>query len=103
MIRRKIKTSQEIVGAERLTTKHWFGTLENGWRPFTERDYAIAKEMTDRLCAFAKNGDPNAKDYTLWAHGGASALAFGNECTEVKNPSMLGLWKTMLTNHAPGE
>ena len=82
---------------------YWFGTLENSWRPFTERDYAIAEEMTDRLCAFAKNGDPNAKDYPLWAHGGASALAFGNECTEVKNPSMPRLWKTMLTNHAPGE
>ena len=39
---------------------YWFGTLENCWRPFTEKDYALAEEMSSRLCAFASSGNPNA-------------------------------------------
>jgi para-nitrobenzyl esterase len=28
---------------------YWFGTLENCWRPFVEKDYELSKEMSDRL------------------------------------------------------
>ena len=82
---------------------YWFGTLDNGWRPFNEKDRALAEEMTDRLCAFAKNGDPNAKDYVLWNRGGEKALILGDKETKEGNPSTFKLWVTMFTNKAPGE
>lgn len=82
---------------------YWFGTLENCWRPFAERDRALSHEMVDRLCAFAKSSDPNCEGYIAWAPGGKTALAFGDEKTAVKKPSKLKLFGTMLTNKAPGE
>ena len=82
---------------------YWFGTLENSWRPFTKKDYALAEEMTDRLCAFAKTGDPNLNEYTRWESGGKKALTMGDDKTKEGSPSMLKLWVTMFTNKAPGE
>ena len=82
---------------------YWFGTLDNCWRPFTEHDRALSCEMVDRLCAFAKNTDPNCEGYTAWNPGGKVALAFGDGETTSKNPSKLKLWGTMFTNNAPGE
>ena len=82
---------------------YWFGTLENCWRPMTEKDYALSEEMTDRLCAFAKSGDPNAKDYVSWRSGGDKALVFGDKDTAEGKPNKAKLWFTMFTNKAPGE
>lgn len=82
---------------------YWFDTLDNGWRPFNEKDRAIAEEMSDRLCAFAKNGDPNTGDYVEWKAGGKKALIIGDKDTVMSNPSTLKLWITMFTNEAPGE
>ena len=82
---------------------YWFGTLDNCWRPFNEKDRAIAEEMSDRLCAFAKNGDPNTEKYVEWKAGGKRALIIGDKDTAMKNPSNLKLWVTMFTNEAPGE
>ena len=82
---------------------YWFGTLENCWRPFTEKDYALSEEMSDRLCAFAKNADPNLTDYPVWERGGKLAMTFGDNDTKSSRPSSLKLWATMLTNEAPGE
>ena len=82
---------------------YWFGTLDNCWRPFTERDRALSDEMSDRLCAFAATGNPNTADYATWQEGGNAALAFGDISTEIKNPAALKLWVTMFTNKAPGE
>ena len=82
---------------------YWFGTLNNSWRPFDAKDEALSLEMTDRLCAFAKNGDPNAEGCIEWTAGGKSALVLGDEDTKVSSPSMLKLWVTMFTNKAPGE
>lgn len=82
---------------------YWFGTLKNCWRPFTEKDYALAEEMTDRLCAFARSADPNAEGYTEWSSGGDKALTLGDKETALSNPSKLKLWVTMFTNKAPGE
>ena len=82
---------------------YWFGTLDNCWRPFCDKDRAISEEMSDRLCAFAKNSDPNTGDYIQWQAGGKQAIAWGDEDTAVKNPSSFKLWKTMFTNEAPGD
>jgi para-nitrobenzyl esterase len=82
---------------------YWFGTLDNCWRPFEEKDRALAEEMTDRLVAFAKNADPNADGYTKWNSGGEKALVLGDKETTEGNPSSLKLWVTMFTNKAPGE
>ena len=82
---------------------YWFGTLQNCWRPFEDKDYALAEEMTDRLCAFAKNGSPNLDSYTEWEKGGKEALMLGEGDTHMGNPSRLKLWKTMFTHNPPGE
>ena len=82
---------------------YWFGTLENCWRPFTEKDYALAEEMSDRLVAFAKTESPNAAKYSEWQRGGKSALVLGDKETKALKPSKAKLWWTMFTNEAPGE
>ena len=82
---------------------YWFGTLDRCWRPFTDKDRALAEEMTDRLCAFARNADPNTPDYTEWKPGGRSALVLGDRDTAEFKPSMIKLWVTLFTNKAPGE
>ena len=82
---------------------YWFGTLDNGWRPFTEKDEKLSSEMVDRLCAFVKNASPNVDGLPEWSEGGDSALIFGDNATRMGNPSKFKLWATMLTNKAPGE
>ena len=82
---------------------YWFGTLDNCWRPFNEKDRALAEEMTDRLCAFAKTASPNADGYVEWHSGGESAIILGDKDTKEGNPSGFKLWVTMFTNKAPGE
>ena len=82
---------------------YWFGTLENCWRPFGEKDYALSEEMVERLCAFAKTASPNADGYNEWSSGGDRAMTFGDGESEQKKPSLFKLWVTMFTNKAPGE
>ena len=82
---------------------YWFGTLENCWRPFDGKDRALAEEMSDRLCAFAKTAEPNSAGLPEWHSGGENALVFGDRDTKEGNPSMFKLWVTMFTNKAPGE
>ena len=82
---------------------YWFGTLDNCWRPFGERDRRLSCEMVDRLCAFAKSGEPNTPEYVEWHSGAARALVLGDSDTKEAKPSALKLWVTMFTNEAPGE
>ena len=82
---------------------YWFGTLENGWRPFTEKDKALSEEMTDRLCEFARTSNPNTPSNVEWKAGGKKALVLGDKETALGTPSSLKLWVTMFTNEAPGE
>ena len=82
---------------------YWFGTLNNCWRPLTEKDFALSNEMSDRLVAFAKTGNPNIPNGIEWKPNSKQILAFGDNHTTLKTPSKLKLWKTMFTNKAPGE
>ncbi len=82
---------------------YWFGTLKNGWRPFTERDYAISEQMTDYLTSFAKNAVPVSENGIEWQSGHQKAVCFGDKESKMGNPNTLKLWWTMFTNEAPGE
>ena len=84
---------------------YWFGTLENGWRPFEQKDYEISDQMTTYLCNFAKNGNPNGENQPIWNtyNDGKKVMHFGEGKTEMKNPSLLRLIKIMFTNKAVGE
>lgn len=45
---------------------YWFGTLENCWRPFEEKDYQLSDAITAYLCNFAKTGNPNGEGLVQW-------------------------------------
>ncbi len=47
--------------------RYVFETLDRSWRPYTERDHAVASAMADYLAAFAKAGNPNAEGLPVWA------------------------------------
>ena len=86
---------------------YWFGTLENGWRPFEEKDYALSNQMVDYLCNFVRSGDPNkAAQLPTWIASGKGqnrVLIIGEQDTRMAKPNMLKMIHTMLTNKAVGE
>ena len=85
---------------------YWFGTLENGWRPMTDKDRALSDQMASYLCNFARNGDPNGDDLPRWMPFGKAqqkALRMGEGETRMGAPGMLKMFCTMLTNKAVGE
>ena len=82
---------------------YWFGTLDNCWRPFEQKDYDLAEEMTDYLTAFAKTGKPNCEGGAQWKCDAKRPLTFSDSETQHAKPSKLKLWYTMFTNSAPGE
>lgn len=43
-----------------------FSTLDFNWRPFTDTDRLISKQLSDALCAFAESGDPNCEAIPQW-------------------------------------
>lgn len=43
-----------------------FSTLDFNWRPFTDADRLISKQLSDALCAFAESGDPNCEAMPQW-------------------------------------
>lgn len=82
---------------------YWFGTQKNCWRPFENKDFELSDEMGDRLVAFARTGSPNVKDKVEWKADGKTCIIFGDNETKIGSPSVMKMWKTMFTNHAPGE
>lgn len=53
-----------------------FSTLENNWRPFEETDYHIAEQLSDAICAFARNGDPNTPLLPPWQADYRAPMSF---------------------------
>ena len=85
---------------------YFFGTLANGWRPFTEHDYKISDAMSTALCNFAKTGNPNNPGTDTWKQTSKSQkqmMVWGEELPHIAKPSKLKMWKTMLTNKNVGE
>ena len=82
---------------------YWFGTLENCWRPMTDKDYLLSDQMTDYLCNFVKTGTPNAPGMPTWKQAAGECLRLGEGPTRMGKPNMLKLAYTMLTNKAVGE
>ena len=85
---------------------YFFGTLANGWRPFTEYDYKLSDAMATALCNFAKTGNPNEAGSDVWkqtTNGQKKMMIWGEEMPHFGKPSTLKMWKTMLTNKNVGE
>ncbi len=43
-----------------------FSTLDFNWRPFEEIDYTISNQLSEAICAFAKNGCPDCDVIPEW-------------------------------------
>lgn len=84
---------------------YWFGTLDNGWRPFDEKDRDLSDKMTTYLCNFAKNGNPNDESIPEWTSQTVAkkAAILGEGDVRMGNPNMAKLIFTMLTNKSVGE
>ena len=86
---------------------YWFGTLDNCWRPMEQKDRELSDLMTDYLCNFAKNGDPNrAAQVPTWIASDKTqkrVMVLGEKPAAMKKPSVLKMVGTMLTNKAVGE
>lgn len=82
---------------------YWFGTLGNCWRPTGKEDYLISDNMTDYLCNFVKNGNPNAEGLALWnkCEKDDDVMSFG-ACASKKG-RMKRLIINTLTNKPVGE
>ncbi len=85
---------------------YWFGTLDNGWRPFTEKDRQLSEEMVSYLTNFAKTGDPNGSGLAEWKaqeEGQDLVMRLGEEPSHMGDVSMEKLYETMRSSHAEGE
>lgn len=85
---------------------YWFGTLDNGWRPWENKDRILSEQMASYLTNFAKTGDPNGEGLPKWeavTGKGSPVLRLGQEDTRMGKPNMAKLIWTMLTHKAVGE
>lgn len=85
---------------------YWFGTLKNGWRPFEQKDFDISDAMSDYLCNFAKNGNPNGDGRIEWKpakEGQKEVMRIGEGEIRMGKVSKAKLLWTTLTNKNVGE
>ena len=70
-----------------------------------DKDYKISEQMTDYLCNFAKNGDPNGQHQPTWnpVSEKKQVLLIGENPTRMGKANNLKLTAIMLTNKAVGE
>lgn len=83
---------------------YWFDTLDNGWRPWTDKDRRLASLMSDYLVNFVKGGNPNGEGLPTWesAQSCKGAMFLGEGEERMSNPKKLKLWYTMMTNKNVG-
>ena len=85
---------------------YFFGTLANGWRPFTEHDYKLSDAMSTALCNFARTGNPNEPGTDIWkmtSKDQKQMMIWGEKMPHMGKPSAFKMWKTMLTKKNVGE
>lgn len=64
-----------------------FKTFMRAWRPWTGRDFEVARDMNTYWANFAKNHNPNGAGLPVWEPYTAAkpeVMYFGNEKTEMK-------------------
>lgn len=79
---------------------YWFGTLDNGWRPWEEKDRELSAQMVDYLLDFCRKGNPNGTGRPEWvaaADRNPRALCLGEKKTHMGRPSKLKQALTMVT------
>ena len=77
---------------------YWFGTLGNCWRPMTEKDYALSRQMVAYLCNFVRTGNPNQEGLPVWIAADKrqkKVLWLGEQDTHMEKPPMKKLRRTM--------
>ena len=85
---------------------YWFGTLDNCWRPFEKLDYQLSDIMTDYLCNFAKNGNPNGDNLPEWTATKTQAdpvLRWGDAGVRMEQPDIEKLEEIFRTVKPVGE
>lgn len=83
-----------------------FGTLDNGWRPFTEWDRQLSDAMVKYIAGFVKKGDPNGGELPVWepvAKGQRKVMRFGDSGIRMGGVNRWKLIHTMLTKPNVGE
>ena len=63
---------------------YWFGTIQDSWRPITQRDRELADQMSRYLVQFAKSGSPNAEGLPQWNSGNESRAVLHFSDNETK-------------------
>lgn len=81
---------------------YWFGTLENGWRPMEEKDYALSEQMTDDLCSFARFGHPSHPQWKPCTQE-KQVLRMGEHPAEMEKLDMQKLTEAAEGSKATGE
>lgn len=85
---------------------YWFGTLDRCWRPMTDKDAELSRQMSAYLANFARTGNPNGSGLTQWLpveKGQNKVLRLGEKDTRMGGVNIAKLNYTMLTNKAVGE
>ncbi len=84
---------------------YWFGTLDNCWRPMTEKDYQLSNDMVAYLCNFVRNGDPNGDSLPEWKRADESknVMCIGEKPTTMGKPNFAKLIATTITSKSVGE
>lgn len=84
--------------------RYAFGTLDNGWRPYTKRDHQASEELVSYLAHFAASGDPNGPGLPLWKKAGGlrtSVLHVAKGGTKMGHAHYGTMLKNMLTKGDP--
>ena len=84
--------------------RYIFGRLEQSWRPYTERDKEISRQLMDYFAAFAKTGNPNGDGRPDWQpcrNGKLHVLHITNEKTAMGKVSYLKLCANMIRKGNP--
>ena len=80
---------------------YWFGTLDNSWRPWENRDRYLCNEMLEYFMYFIKNGNPNGGYLEEWypiKTNQKKFLHIGQGNTKMATVPIFKLLKTTLKN-----